>query len=75
MAHTMTIPSIVIDANTPEDVRDFLAKHLRTQASIRRRQATLARIKTDARYYTGLSESLDMMAAQLEQATIRGNGG
>jgi hypothetical protein len=66
-------PDIVIVANDPGDVKDFLVGHLREQASIRRRQAALARIKTDARYYTGIANNLDFIANQLVRATIRGD--
>jgi hypothetical protein len=66
----MTSASLVIDANTPEDVRDFLAKHLREQASIRRRQAKLGKIKSDQRSHERLAENLDFIASQLERAVI-----
>lgn len=54
-----------IPANTPDEVRVFIVKHLDTLISIRRRQARLAGTKTEQR-----ATDLDFIKTQLEQSYI-----
>lgn len=69
----MTTP-LLIRANDAEGMRTFLVKHLRDQASMRRRMSALARIKTDERSHARLAGELDMIADQLDRAAIMSTG-
>jgi hypothetical protein len=59
-----------IPANTPDDVRLFIVKHLQTLASIRRRQAMMARALRDQRAGEKLATDLEFVARQMEQSYI-----
>lgn len=63
-----------IPANTPDDVRLFIVKHLQTLASIRRRQAILSRALRDQRAGERLAIDLEFIAKGLEQSSITHKG-